>query len=86
MTILEMQEKVLNLRAELKGIIEGGEAEMRELQENETSRLVELRTEIDNLESEIAKEEQRQNQEIQVKTNKTMEKQVRLYNIIKGIF
>lgn len=85
MTILEMQERLLNLRAELKGIIEGGEAEVRELAENETSRLVEIRSEIDNLESEIAKEEQRQNQEIQVKNNKKMEKQVRLYNIIKGI-
>ena len=86
MTILEKREKVLNLKEELQNIISAGEAEQRELKEEETSRLAELRSEIDALEGEIASEEA-ENRKMadnkEIKTNKKME--VRLYDLIKKV-
>lgn len=86
MTNLERKEQVLNLRDELNTIITAGEAEKRELNENENSRLAEIRTQIDTLEAEIA-EEERKAKEINNtnKTNNNMAKEVRLYNLIKGV-
>lgn len=88
MTILEKREKVLNLKEELQNIISAGEAEQRELKEEETSRLAELRSEIDALEGEIASEEaenRKMAENKEIKTNKKMEKEVRLYDLIKGV-
>ena len=53
MTNLERKEKLINLREELQNIISTGEAEKRELAENENTRLAEIRAEIDTLEAEI---------------------------------
>ena len=60
---LERKEKLINLREELQNIISTGEAEKRELAENENTRLAEIRAEIDTLEAEI-KEEENRNKEI----------------------
>lgn len=86
MTILEKREKVLNLKDELSTIISTGEAEQRELKEDENARLAEIRSEIDTLNAEIEAEEA-ENRQIN-KENKTttkMAKEVRLYNLIKGV-
>lgn len=87
MNILEMKEKVLNLREELQGIINNGEKECRELAENENSRMAEIRTEIDTLNEQIEQEEKNDRQ--LNKENKTentkMGKEVRLYNLIKKV-
>ena len=87
MTVIEMREKVLGLQDELQNIINAGETEKRELNEQENGRLAEIRTEIDNLNAEITKAEE-ENRKIQEnnqnKTNKTM-KEVRLYDLIKKV-
>jgi len=87
MNILEMKEKVLNLRDELQNIISNGEKEVRELNETENNRLAEIRAEIDTLENDI-KEEERKNTEIKEnnsnKTNKKM-KEIRLFDMVKGV-
>ena len=82
MTILEKREKVLNLRDELQTIISNGEAEQRELAENETSRLAEIRSEIDTLEAEIATEEE-ENRQINNEENKNTRKMAK--EVRKGI-
>lgn len=87
MTVIEMREKVLGLQDELQNTINAGETEKRELNEQENSRLAEIRSEIDNLNAEIAKAEE-ENRKIQEnnqnKTNKTM-KEVRLYDLVKKV-
>ncbi len=73
MNILELQEKVLNLRSELKGLIENGESEKRELNEEETKRMEEIRNEMDAAEAEIKsieKENEKIEREIKNKENK----------------
>lgn len=87
MTILEKREKVLNLRDELQTIISNGEAEQRELAENETSRLAEIRSEIDTLEAEISAEEEenRKLNNTENKNTRKMAKEVRLFDLIKGV-
>lgn len=87
MNILEMKEQRISLQDELKSIIENGEAEKRELNEDETSKLAELRTKIDELNAEIENEERKN---IEVKNNSTntekkMEKNVRLFDLIKEV-
>ncbi len=88
MTILEKRENLLNLKDELKSIIENGEAEKRELNEEETSKLAELRTKIDELSAEIEKEE-RENVEIKnntkMKITKMENKEIRLFDLIKEV-
>ena len=85
MTILEKREKVLNLKNELQTIISNGEAEQRELAENETSRMAEIRGEIDELEAEI-KAEEAENRQLNNKDNKTNKKmEVRLYDLIRKV-
>lgn len=87
MSINEKKEKVLNLKEELRTIINNGEAEQRELAENETSRMAEIRDEVDELEKQITAEEE-ENRQLNNKDNKTekkMAKEVRLYNLIKGV-
>ena len=76
MDILEMQEKVLDLKKRMSEIISTGEQEARELNENETTELDEIRSQIDALENDIkAKEEENRNI---IKTeNKENKKEVR---------
>lgn len=87
MNILEQKEMLLNLNDELRSIIENGEAEKRELNEEETSKLAELRTKIDELKMQI---EEKEKENIEIKNNtknttKKMEKEVRLFDLIKGV-
>ena len=53
MNKLELMEKRSNLQEELSGIIAKGEAEKRELNEAETSRMAEIKAEMDSLDEEI---------------------------------
>ena len=91
MTLNERKEKVIALKEELNTIITTGEAEQRELAENETNRMAEIRNEVDELEKEIAAEEaenRRLAENTNNKENKTdnkMAKEVRLYSIIKNL-
>ena len=86
MTELELREQVITLKEELQSIIANGETEQRELDENENSRLAELRNQIDAAEAEISKiQEENRNlaNNKEVKTNKKME--VRLYDLIRKV-
>ena len=93
MTELEIRERILNLQTELENIINSGEAEQRELTEDETSQIATLRSDIDEAKAELAKVEEenrklaeKQNVENKDKTNVKMEKKnVRLFDLIKGV-
>lgn len=89
MTKLELQEKVLNLRNELATTIANGEQEKRELNETETSRLAEIRSEIEQCNQEIAsiEEEERKlaNNNQNSKNNKMDKKEVRLIDLVKAV-
>ena len=53
MTELEIKERLINLRNELKSVIENGKEEKRELNDDENSKLVELKSEIEKLQAEL---------------------------------
>ena len=84
MNILEIEEKIMNLREELTGLV--NEAETRSLEDNENTRLEEIRTEIAELEAQKTAEE-KTNKEIKqnTKIEKKMEKEVRLYDLIRKV-
>lgn len=87
MTVIEMREKILGLQEELQNTINAGETEKRELNEQETGRLAEIRSEIDKLNQEIADEEKRNielKENNENKTNKQM-KEIRLYDLVKKV-
>ena len=83
MNILEIQEQVLELKQRMNEIISNGESETRELNEDETNELAEIRTKIDTLEEEIKtkEEENRQITKVENKENK----EVRTMNLINMI-
>lgn len=83
MNILEIQEQVLELKHRMNEIISNGENETRELNEDETNELAEIRTKIDTLEEEIKtkEEENRQITKVENKENK----EVRTMNLINMI-
>lgn len=89
MTELELLEQRMSLQEELKTLISNGETEVRELNETETSRMAEIRSEIDNLDVQIEnirKENEtlaKQERNKEIKTNKKMD--VRLFDLVKGI-
>ena len=88
MTELEIREKVLNLKDELNAIITNGEGEKRELNEEETSRMAEIRSEIENLEGELKtiEEENRKLANINNKeTKQTRKMETRLFDLVKAI-
>lgn len=87
MTELEYRERLLNLKNELETIINGGEAEQRELNEDETSRMAEIRSEIENVEAEISRleEENRNLSKNNNKTKETRKMEMRLSDMIKSI-
>ena len=88
MTKLELQENLINLRAELNGIISNGEAEKRELNETETSRITEIRGLIDEANNQIAQIE-KEERELANENNKEQKvnkmKEVRLFDLVKGV-
>lgn len=87
MNINEKKEKLINLREELQGIISAGEKEVRELSEDENSRMAEIRSEIDTLEAEIETEEKENRQLNKQKTNNKMERtnEIRLFDLVKAV-
>ena len=88
---LEVREDILNLKNELEGIISNGEAEQRELAEEETSRMAEIRSKIEEAENELKaiEEENRKIAKTQNNNNnketRKMEKQIRLFDMIKAV-
>lgn len=90
MTEIELREKLINLKDELNSIITNGENEKRELLDEETTRMAEIRTEIGTVEGEIKaiEDENRKLAEQKLnkrynKTNKKME--IRLFDLVKEI-
>lgn len=83
MNILEIQEQVLELKQRMNEIISNGENETRELNEDETNELAEIRTKIDTLEEEIKTKEE-ENRQITKNENKE-NKEVRTMNLINMI-
>lgn len=88
MSELELKEKVLNLRNELNQILSNGEAEKRELNEEENSRVAEIRQEIDNANAELKSIEDENKKLVEEKNNKETKvnkmKEIRLFDLIKG--
>lgn len=90
MTELELREKILNLQTTLENVIANGEAEQRELTEEETNQMVDLRSQIDEARAELAKVEEEnrkiaeQNNHKEITKKNTM-KEVRLFSLIKGV-
>ena len=90
MTELELREKILNLQTTLENVIANGEAEQRELTEQETNQMVDLRSQIDEARAELAKVEEEnrkiaeQNNHKEITKKNTM-KEVRLFDLIKGV-
>lgn len=88
MTVIELREKLLNLKDELNSIITNGENEKRELNEDETSRMTEIRNEIENVESEISRlEEENRNlvKNNNKETKQTRKMEIRLFDLVKEI-
>lgn len=91
MNRLELEEKVLDLKEQVRQLIEAGEAESRELNDEETNKLGELRQQIADAEAEIAKidqeerdlakENETKNNNKEIKTRKEM-KLVSLINAV----
>ena len=91
MNRLELEEQVLDLKEQVRQLIEAGEAESRELNDEETNKLGELRQQIADAEAEIAKidqeernlakENERKNNNKEIKTRKHM-KLVSLINAV----
>ena len=90
MTELELREKILNLQTTLENVIANGEAEQRELTEQETNQMVDLRSQIDEAKAELSKVEEEnrriaeQNNHKEITKKNTM-KEVRLFDLIKGV-
>lgn len=88
MNINEMKEAILRMQDELNSILSNGEAEKRELNEEESTRMAELRTGIEEMKDQVA-EEERKNIELakenKIKNKKEMNKSVRLFDLIKGV-
>ena len=92
MTELEIRERLANLKEELNATISTGEAEQRELTEEETNKLGELRTQIADAEAELANieaenrkiAEQAEKQEINNNKTKT-HKRMKLVSLINAV-
>jgi len=89
MTELELREKLVNLKDELETIINTGESEKRELAEDETNRMAEIRTEIENVEAEISRLEE-ENRKIAKQNNnnsnkETKKMEIKLFDLVKAI-
>ncbi len=88
MTELEIREKIMNLKDELAEVIANGEAEQRELNDEETSKLVELRSQIDEAEKQLKAIED-ENRKIAENNNKetkqTRKMEIRLFDLVKAI-
>ena len=84
MTILELQEKSLELRNQLAELIANGQKEERELNEEETNTMAELRKSIDEINAQI-EEIEKENRNIQKNTIITENKEIRTMSLLKMI-
>lgn len=88
MTAIEIREKLINLKDELEQVIATGEAEKRELTDEETSKMAELRSQIDEAENELKAIEEENRQIAKNNNNKTKETrkmEIRLFDLVKAI-
>lgn len=88
MTELELREKLMNLKDDLANIIANGETEQRELTEEESNQMVNLRNQIEETEAQIsALEEENRNLSKNNKVNKETKKMTnfRLFDAVKAI-
>ena len=86
MTILELQEKSLELRNQLSEIIANGQREERELNEDETNTMAELRKSIDEINAQIESIE-KENRKLtkEIENNITEKKEIRTMSLLKMI-
>ena len=84
MNELELKEKSLELRKQLAELIAKGEAEQRELNEEETNTMAELRKSIDEINAQI-EEIEKENRNIQKNTIITENKEIRTMSLLKMI-
>lgn len=84
MNVLELKEKSLELRNQLAELIANGEAEQRELNEEETNTMAELRKSIDEINAQI-EEVEKENRNIQKNTIITENKEIRTMSLLKMI-
>ena len=86
MNKLELMEKRSNLQEELSGIIAKGEAEKRELNEAETSRMAEIKAEMDSLDEEIRKVSEKEKEAAKCgPNNKKKVKRMKLTELISKV-
>lgn len=88
MNQIEIREKLINLKDELEQVISTGEAEERQLTDEETSRMAEIRSEIDGLENELKAIEQENKRIAKTKNNQikeTRKMELRISDMIKSI-
>lgn len=83
MNILELQEQSLELRNQLAELIANGQKEERELNEEETSRMAEIRNAIDEINTQIADIEA-ENRTIEINNN-IENKEIRTMSLVKLI-
>ena len=85
-SILELQEKSLELRNQLSEIIANGQREERELNEDETNTMAELRKSIDEINSQIEElEKENRNLTKEIENNITEKKEIRTMSLVKLI-
>ena len=91
MTELEIRENLINLKEELESVISTGEAEKRELSDEETSKMAELRTKIEEAEAQLKSIEEEnkkiaeRNQTNNNKPKETRKMEMRLFDMVKAI-
>lgn len=83
MNILELQEQSLELRNQLAELIANGQKEERELNEEETSKMAEIRNAIDEINAQIEAIE-KENRTIEINNN-TENKEIRTMSLLKMI-
>ena len=83
MNILELQEQSLELRNQLAELIANGQKEERELNEEETNTMAELRKSIDDINAQIEAIE-KENRTIEINNN-TENKEIRTMSLVKMI-
>lgn len=88
MTEIELREKLINLKDELNTIITTGENEKRELNEEENSKMAEIRSQIEETEAEISRlEEENRNlvKNNNKETKQTRNMETRLFDMVKAV-
>ena len=84
MNVLELKEKSLELRKQLAELIAHGQKEERELNEEETNTMAEVRKSIDEINAQI-EEIEKENRNIQKNTIITENKEIRTMSLLKMI-